>query len=238
VASRRAKSPFDPKLFLSKINGGRTIPEYNKNKIVYAQGAPADAVFYIESGKAKITVVSKQGKEAVVAILGAGDFFGEGSLAGQVLLAPSKKKRPPVEAAPSLRCYAASSGVDARGRSDTATVFTWPQFAHRKFRSSISARVGCGSHNSRLIALPQVRHVSNAWLSLSMCLFLSPDLFRAETTTLRWVPMSEGGLDALMWRLNRIKGALIRQMRLSNIDRAATNKLRQRLERGVRENCH
>jgi hypothetical protein len=41
-----------------------------------------------------------------------------------------------------------------------------------------------------------------------------------------------------MWRLNRIKGALIRQMRLSNIDRAATNKLRQRLERGVRENCH
>jgi CRP/FNR family transcriptional regulator, cyclic AMP receptor protein len=85
VASRRGKYPFDPKLFLSKINGGRTISEYKKNKIVYAQGAPADAVFYIESGKAKITVVSKQGKEAVVAILGAGDFFGEGSLAGQVL---------------------------------------------------------------------------------------------------------------------------------------------------------
>ncbi len=59
--------------------------EYKKNKIVYAQGAPADAVFYIELGKIKITIVSKRGKEAVIAILGAGDFFGEGSLTGQAL---------------------------------------------------------------------------------------------------------------------------------------------------------
>ena len=80
---RQRKPPFDPKAFLSKVNGGRTISSYRKNKIVYAQGDPANAVFYIQSGKLKKTVVSEQGKEAVVALFGAGDFFGEGCLAGQ-----------------------------------------------------------------------------------------------------------------------------------------------------------
>src|SRR5665647_975391 len=80
---RQKKPPFDPQAFLSKVNGGRTISNYRKNKIVYAQGAPANAVFYIQSGKLKKTVVSEQGKEAVVALFGAGDFFGEGCLAGQ-----------------------------------------------------------------------------------------------------------------------------------------------------------
>ena len=84
VKSAKAKPPFDPKVFLSKVNGERTIVEYRKNQIVYRQGDPADAVFYMQSGKAKVTVVSEQGKEAVVAVLGAGDFFGEGCLAGQV----------------------------------------------------------------------------------------------------------------------------------------------------------
>jgi CRP/FNR family transcriptional regulator, cyclic AMP receptor protein len=79
------KLPFDPKTFLSKINGGRTISEYRKNQIVYSQGDPADSVFYIQTGKLKITVLSAQGKEAVVAVLGTGDFFGEGCLAGQAL---------------------------------------------------------------------------------------------------------------------------------------------------------
>jgi CRP/FNR family cyclic AMP-dependent transcriptional regulator len=82
---RKAKLPFDPKAFLSKVNGGERISDYRKNQIVYRQGDPADAVFYIESGKVKKTVVSEQGKEAVVAVLGAGDFFGEGSLAGESL---------------------------------------------------------------------------------------------------------------------------------------------------------
>jgi CRP-like cAMP-binding protein len=77
--------PFDPKVFLTKINGGRTITDYRQNQIVYEQGSPADSVFYIQKGKTKITVVSEQGKEAVVAVLGAGDFFGEGCLAGQPL---------------------------------------------------------------------------------------------------------------------------------------------------------
>jgi len=82
---REGKLPFDPKAFLSKVNGGRTISEYRKNQIVYRQGDPADSVFYVRSGKAKKTVVSEQGKEAVIAVLETGHFFGEGCLAGQVL---------------------------------------------------------------------------------------------------------------------------------------------------------
>ena len=74
------KPPFDPKVFLSKVNGGRAISDYRKDQIVYTQGEPADSVFYIQSGKVKKTVVSEQGKEAVVALLGTGDFFGEGVL--------------------------------------------------------------------------------------------------------------------------------------------------------------
>ena len=82
---RKRKPSFDPKVFLSKVNGGRTISNYRKNQIIYTQGEAADSVFYVQSGKVKKTVISEQGKEAVVAIQGAGDFFGEGSLAGEVL---------------------------------------------------------------------------------------------------------------------------------------------------------
>jgi len=82
---RKAKPPFDPKVFLSKVNGGRGIHDYRTGQIVFRQGDPADAAFYIESGKVKKTVVSEQGKEAVVALLGTGDFFGEGCLTGQQL---------------------------------------------------------------------------------------------------------------------------------------------------------
>jgi CRP-like cAMP-binding protein len=82
---RKGKLPFDPKTFLSKVNGGRTISEYRKNQFAYRQGDPADSVFYIQSGKVKKAVISEQGKEAVVAVLGTGDFFGEGCLAGQAL---------------------------------------------------------------------------------------------------------------------------------------------------------
>jgi CRP/FNR family transcriptional regulator, cyclic AMP receptor protein len=80
---RKAKPPFDPKVFLSKVDGGRAIAEYRKDKIIFRQGDPSDAVFYIQSGKVKTTVVSEAGKEAVVALLGNGDFFGEGCLTGQ-----------------------------------------------------------------------------------------------------------------------------------------------------------
>jgi CRP/FNR family cyclic AMP-dependent transcriptional regulator len=83
--SRKAKSPFDPKVFLAKVNGGRSVSDYRKDQTVFRQGDPSDAVFYIQSGKVKKTVVSEQGKEAVVAILEVGDFFGEGCLAGEAL---------------------------------------------------------------------------------------------------------------------------------------------------------
>ncbi len=82
---RERKPVFDPKAFLAKANGGRTISNYQKDQTVFSQGEPADAVFYIQQGKIKITVVSEQGKEAVVAILGTGDFFGEGCLTAQSL---------------------------------------------------------------------------------------------------------------------------------------------------------
>jgi CRP-like cAMP-binding protein len=82
---RKGKPPFDPKVFLSKMNGGRAISDYRKGQIVYTQGELADSVFYIQSGKVRKAVVSEQGKEAVVALLGTGDFFGEGCLTGQPL---------------------------------------------------------------------------------------------------------------------------------------------------------
>ena len=79
----KSRPPFDPKSFLAKVGEGRSIGAYGKDEIVMSQGDPADAVFYIESGKVKISVVSEQGKEAVIAMLGTNDFFGEGCLAGQ-----------------------------------------------------------------------------------------------------------------------------------------------------------
>ena len=74
---------FDPKSFLAKVGEGRSIGGYRKDQIIFSQGDPADSVFYIQKGKVKVTVVSEQGKEAVVAILGPDEFCGEGCLAGQ-----------------------------------------------------------------------------------------------------------------------------------------------------------
>jgi CRP/FNR family cyclic AMP-dependent transcriptional regulator len=76
---------FDPKSFLAKVGEGRSVGKYGKDQIVFSQGDPADAVFYIQKGKAKVTVTSEHGKEAIVATLGEDDFFGEGCLAGQPL---------------------------------------------------------------------------------------------------------------------------------------------------------
>jgi CRP/FNR family cyclic AMP-dependent transcriptional regulator len=82
VASMRA-SRFDPTAFLAKVGEGRTIANYRKGQAVFAQADDADAIYYVQTGKVKLTVVSNNGKEAVVAILGTGDFLGEGCLAGQ-----------------------------------------------------------------------------------------------------------------------------------------------------------
>jgi CRP-like cAMP-binding protein len=77
--------PFDPKVFLARVGNGRSMAEYHKKQVVFAQSDPADAIFYIQKGKVKLTVVSDNGKEAVIAILGIGDFLGEGCLAGRSL---------------------------------------------------------------------------------------------------------------------------------------------------------
>jgi CRP-like cAMP-binding protein len=79
----RKKSRFDPNVFLATANGGRTISTYRKSQTIFSQGDSAEAVFYVQEGRVKVTVVSEQGKEAVVAIHGKGDFFGEGCLTGQ-----------------------------------------------------------------------------------------------------------------------------------------------------------
>ena len=82
---KRVIASFDPKEFLAKVGEGKTISKYQKDQVVFSQGEVADAVFYIQQGKVKLTVVSEQGKEAVIAILGPGHFFGEGCLNGHPL---------------------------------------------------------------------------------------------------------------------------------------------------------
>ena len=79
---RGRKASFDPKKFLAKVGEGKTISEFQKAEVVFSQGDAADAVFYIQKGRIKLTVISEQGKEAVVGILGPGQFFGEGCLNG------------------------------------------------------------------------------------------------------------------------------------------------------------
>jgi CRP-like cAMP-binding protein len=76
---------FDPQVFLDTIGEGRKALLFPKKQIIFAQGDPADAVFYLRTGKVRLTVVSKDGKEATIGILSDGSFFGEGSLAGQPL---------------------------------------------------------------------------------------------------------------------------------------------------------
>jgi CRP-like cAMP-binding protein len=85
LAAAKKISKFDPKAFLSTLNGGRRIEAFSKKQTIFAQGDSSDAVFYIKEGKVKLTVVSKIGKEATIGILNEGDFFGEGCLTGQRL---------------------------------------------------------------------------------------------------------------------------------------------------------
>jgi len=82
---KRVKASFDPKIFLAKVGEGKTISKYRKHQTIFSQGQVADAVFYIQQGNVKLTVISEQGKEAVVAIVGPGHFFGEGCLNGHAL---------------------------------------------------------------------------------------------------------------------------------------------------------
>ena len=79
------KTRFDPQKFLANVGEGKIVSTYRMDQVVFSQGAIADAIFYIQQGNVKLTVVSEQGKEAVVAILGPGHFFGEGCLNGHLL---------------------------------------------------------------------------------------------------------------------------------------------------------
>jgi CRP/FNR family transcriptional regulator, cyclic AMP receptor protein len=78
-------APFDPQTFLKQVGSGKTTLTCPKNRILFSQGDVADAVFYIQTGQVKLTVISTQGKEAIVALLEPGAFFGEGCLAGQLV---------------------------------------------------------------------------------------------------------------------------------------------------------
>ena len=81
--NERKKPPFDPQTFLATANGGRDVSRCAPNQVIYHQGDPAESVFYIQNGTAKLSVTSEQGKEAIVAVLSAGEFIGEGCVNGE-----------------------------------------------------------------------------------------------------------------------------------------------------------
>ncbi len=84
-AAAKNLSKFDPKIFLSTIDGGRKTAAFSKKQTIFVQGDSSDAVFYVQRGKVRLTVVSNIGKEATIGILNEGSFFGEGCLTGQTL---------------------------------------------------------------------------------------------------------------------------------------------------------
>ena len=83
--AKSARNEFDPQAFLAKVGEGKTVSTFHKNETVFEQGDAADTVFYIQKGRVKVVVLSEQGKEAVVGIFEAGQFFGEGCLNGHPL---------------------------------------------------------------------------------------------------------------------------------------------------------
>jgi CRP-like cAMP-binding protein len=89
--AKKAKVTFDPKRFLATVSHGRMISTYARDAVIFAQAGPADAVFHVQKGRIKLVVESQQGKEAVVALAGPGEFFGEGCLIGQPVRLASAK---------------------------------------------------------------------------------------------------------------------------------------------------
>ena len=85
MAKAKKKRPFSVSTFLRTVDGGRTVASYRKDQKIFSQGEPADSVFYVREGKIKVYVISERGKEAIVALHGKEDFFGEGCLVGQPL---------------------------------------------------------------------------------------------------------------------------------------------------------
>ena len=85
MAARAIKrtTPLNPKTLITRVSEGRSIATYRRHQVIFSQGDPADAVFYVQKGRVRLAVVSKQGKEAIVGLIGTDEFFGEGCLAGQ-----------------------------------------------------------------------------------------------------------------------------------------------------------
>src|SRR6202047_3474991 len=76
------KNSFDAQVFLQSVGASRRVEEFRKKQAIFSQGEPADSIMYLQKGSVKLTVVNEGGKEAIVAIFGPGDFFGEGGMAG------------------------------------------------------------------------------------------------------------------------------------------------------------
>ena len=85
MTAKSDQGVFDPREFLAKVGEGKTIVEYGKDEVVFAQGDAADTIYYVQQGRLKVVVISEQGKEAVVGMLEPGQFFGEGCLNGHLL---------------------------------------------------------------------------------------------------------------------------------------------------------
>jgi CRP-like cAMP-binding protein len=85
MTNKPDQAPFDPNVFLAKVGDGKTIQQYRKDQVVFAQGDAAYTIFYLQKGRVKVVVISEQGKEAVVGILEPGQFFGEGCMNGHSL---------------------------------------------------------------------------------------------------------------------------------------------------------
>ncbi len=101
AAKLRVRTPtFNPKALLKRVNGGKSISIFRRKHVVFSQGDPADRVYYLQKGRVRLTVVSKQGKQAVVGFVVADMFFGEGCLAGQQV---RMVRRPPWKNPPSSR---------------------------------------------------------------------------------------------------------------------------------------
>ncbi len=82
---RKKKRTFDAQVFLESVGVSRKVADFRRNQTIFSQGDAANDVFYVQKGSVKLTIVSESGKEAIVAIFGPGDFFGEGGMAGQTL---------------------------------------------------------------------------------------------------------------------------------------------------------
>src|ERR1700684_4160052 len=85
VLKIKKKTAFDAQLFLQSVGASRRVEEFRKKQAIFSQGEAADSVMYVQKGSVKLTVVNESGKEAVVALFGPGDFFGEGGMAGETI---------------------------------------------------------------------------------------------------------------------------------------------------------